>query len=113
MAAGKTSGPLPGVIRDLCHAQEALQELVGLREEGTARIPPPSTPLPTTPRPEEPAMPVGYEMPCVSRSPPPQEMSPAADGTENMEEGTVQLWPLERVKEAQARFKVQHPLGTF
>ena len=54
-------------------------------------------------------MPTGHEMPSMSRSPPPQEMSLAANGAEKVEEGMARLLPPERVQEGRVRFKVQHP----
>ena len=93
-ATGKTQAHYQKYLGDLCHAWEALQEdLVGLGEEETARIPLPSAPLLTTSRLEEPATPAGHEMLSLSRSPPPQEMSMAANDAKNMEERSTRLQP--------------------
>ena len=114
VAEGKTQTDYQDWLRDLCHAQKALQEeLVGLREEGTARAPSPSTFPKDIPRQEEPATPTGHDSPRVSRSPSPWVMPPAVGDAKNVEEGVTELQPTERVQEAQVRFKVQHSLGNF
>ena len=69
VAKRKTQAHYQEWLVDLCNTQEALQaELAILREEETARAPPPSTPLQDTPRPQEPFTSTGHDMPRVLRS---------------------------------------------
>ena len=113
VAKGKIQAHYQEWLGGLCHAWEALQEeLVGLREEGTARAPPPLTSLQATPRSEDLAPLAGHATPRVLRSPSPKEMPLAVSDAENMEEGVTKLWPHKGVLEAQVRLKVpQGPTG--
>ena len=82
-AKEKTQAHYQEWMEGLYHTKEAMQELVGLRVDGTARAPPPSSFLQTNPIPEEQATPTGHDMPRVLRSLSLHEIPHAMSNTEN------------------------------